>query len=176
MQGADYLIVAVVGISVILGAIRGFVREVVALISWLVAIWVAWRFSGFLHPYLGGILETAAEKAWVARGIMLVAVLLLGSMVGALLSWLTHTAAGLSVIDRLFGFVFGLTRGVVLIGFAAMLGHTLRLEKEPWWSHSKLMPYAVFVSGWLEGFAGQSRELAREAFAGGQAPPSRTAG
>lgn len=169
MQGADYLIVAVIGVSVILGAVRGFVREVVAMLSWLVAIWVAWRFSGFLHPYLGGVLETAAQKAWLARGIMLVGVLLIGSMVGALLSWLTHTAAGLSLVDRLFGFFFGLTRGAVLLGFAAMLGHSLHLEKESWWSHSKLMPYAVFVGSWLEGFTGQSRELAREAFAGDRA-------
>ena len=163
MQGADYLIVAVISASVIVGAVRGFVREAVALITWLLAIWIAWRFSGFLHPYLGGVLESPEQKAWLARGLMFIGVLLVGSLVGALLGWLTHTAAGLSFVDRLFGFVFGLTRGVVIVGFGAMLGQTLKLQHEPWWQHSKIAPYAVHVAGWLEGFAGQTRGLARHA-------------
>ncbi len=163
MQGADFIIVAVIGISVIIGAVRGFVREAVALLTWLAAIWVAWRFSGFLHPYLGGILETPEQKAWLARGIVLLGVLLAGSLVGAVLSWLTRTAAGLSILDRLFGFVFGLTRGVVLVGFGALLGQSLQLEHEPWWKHSRLAPYAVNVAGWLESFAGESRHLAHRA-------------
>ena len=161
MLGADYLIVAVVGLSVIVGAVRGFVREAVALFTWLLAIWFAWRFSGFLHPYLGGLLQTPEQKAWVARGIVLVAVLLLGSVVAAVLSWVTHTAAGLGAIDRLFGIVFGLTRGVVLVGFGALLALTLRLDHQAWWRDSKLAPYAGHVAGWLETFAGESPMLRR---------------
>jgi membrane protein required for colicin V production len=164
MQGADYIIIGVITISVALGAVRGFIREAVALVSWLVAIWAAWRFSGFLHPYLGGVLETAQEKAWVARGIVLVLVLLLGSVVGTVLAWLTHTAAGLSFLDRSLGFLFGVTRGVVLVGFAVMLGQTLRLDHEPWWKRAVLVPYAEYVASWLEGFAGDSGDLARRAF------------
>jgi membrane protein required for colicin V production len=163
MQGADFLIVAVIGISVIIGAVRGFVREAVALVTWLIAIWIAWRFSGFLHPYLGGVLETPEQKAWVARGIVLVAVLFVGAVAAGVLSWLTRTAAGLSVLDRLFGVLFGLTRGVVLVGFGALLGQSLKLEHEPWWRHSKLAPYAVTVASWLESFAGESRRLAHHA-------------
>ena len=163
MQGADLIIVAVIGVSVIIGAVRGFVREAVALITWLVAIWVAWRFSGFLHPYLGGVLETPEQKAWLARGIVLLVVLLIGSLIGALLSWLTRTAAGLSILDRVFGFVFGLTRGVVIVGFGALLGQTLQLEHEPWWKHSKLAPYAANIASWLESYAGETRHLAHRA-------------
>jgi len=163
MQGADFIIVAIIGISVIVGAMRGFVREIVALAAWLVGLWVAWRFSGFLHPYLGGILATPEQKAWVARGIMLLLVLLAGAMVGSVLSWLTHTAAGLGVIDRVVGVLFGLTRGVVLVGFATLLGLSLRLEHEPWWKQSRLMPYAQTVGGWLAGFVGESQRLARRA-------------
>ena len=166
MQGADFIIVAVIGVSVIIGAVRGFVREAVALLTWLVAIWIAWRFSGFLHPYLGGILETPEQKAWVARGIVLLGVLLVGSLIGALLSWLTRTAAGLSIFDRVFGVLFGLTRGVVLVGFGALLGQTLKLEHEPWWTHAKFAPYAVNVAGWLDSFAGETRHLAHRALSG----------
>jgi membrane protein required for colicin V production len=163
MQGADYLLLIVVTLSVVIGTIRGFVREVVALVTWLLAIVIAWRFSGFLHPYLGGILQTPLEKAWVARAIVFVTVLLVGALVGHILAWITHTAGGQSIVDRIFGFLFGLVRGFVVVGFGALLGLHLRLEGEPWWRHSHFMGYAVHVAGWLEGVAGESRDLARRA-------------
>lgn len=166
MQGADYLLASVVLLSVISGTVRGFVREVVALVTWVLAIVIAWRFSAFLHPYLGGILETEPEKAWVARAIVFVVVLLLGSLVGHILAWVTHTAAGQSIVDRIFGFVFGLVRGFVIAGFCVLLGLHLHLEGEPWWRHSNLMGYAVHVAGWLESVAGESRDLARRALPG----------
>lgn len=163
MQGADYIIVAVVGVSVILGVVRGFVREAVALLSWLVGIWVAWRFSGFLHPYLGGALESPEQKAWAARVIVLLLVLLAGALIGAILSWVTNTAAGLGLLDRMLGFLFGLTRGAVLVGVGVMIGHALQLDGEAWWKRARLMPYAEYVGHWLEDYAGQTRELAKRA-------------
>lgn len=169
MQGADFIIVAVIGLSIVVGVVRGFIREAVALLSWLVAIWVAWRFSGFLHPYLGGVLESPEQKAWVARGIVLVCVLLIGALIGSILSWITNSAAGLSLMDRVLGFIFGLTRGVVLVGFAALLGQSLKLEHEPWWQHAKLVTYAEDVGEWLGGFAGESRRFAHRALAAQEA-------
>ncbi len=165
MQGADTLLLAVVLLSVIIGTIRGFVREIVALITWLLAIIIAWRFSGFLHPYLGGILQTPIEKAWVARAVVFIVVLLLGALTGHVLAWITHTAGGQSVVDRIFGFLFGLVRGFVIAGFGALLGLHLHLDGEPWWRQSHFMGYAVHVAGWLEGVAGESRDLARRALA-----------
>ena len=163
MQGADFIIIAVIGLSIAVGMVRGFIREIVALATWLVAIWVAWRFSGFLHPYLGGVLESPEQKAWVARGIVLVLVLLVGALIGTLLSWITSTASGLSIMDRALGFLFGLTRGVLLVGFGALLGQTLKLDHEPWWRHAKLAPYAETIGGWLAGYAGETSRFARRA-------------
>ena len=155
MQGADYVIVAVVGISVVLGAFRGFVREAVSLLAWLVGIWLAWRHSEFLYPYLGGLIETPTQQAWAARAIVLLLVLLAGALVGTILAWITHTAAGLGVL-------FGLTRAAVVIGLAVILGQTLKLDDETWWQRAQLMPYAEYVADWLKGYAGESRELVKE--------------
>lgn len=163
MQGADYLLVAIVGISILLGAFRGFIREAVALLAWLVGVWIAWRHSDFVHPYLGGVIESPTQKAWAARVIVLLLVLLAGALIGAILAWVAHTAAGLSVLDRLLGALFGATRGVVVVGLLAVLGLTLRLDGESWWKKSQYMPYAVYVGEWLQGFGGETRDLARRA-------------
>jgi membrane protein required for colicin V production len=162
MQGADYVIVAVVGISVVLGAFRGFVREAVSLLAWLVAIWLAWRHSSFLYPYFGGLIESPTQQAWAARAIMLLLVLLAGALIGAILAWVTHTAAGLSAMDRVLGVLFGLTRAAVVIGLAVIVGQTLKLDGESWWRKAQLMPYAEYVADWLKGYAGESRELVKE--------------
>lgn len=161
MQGADYVIVAVVGVSVVLGLVRGFIREAVALASWLLGVWLAWHHSSFLYPWLGGTLDSPEQKAWVARGIVLLLTLLAGAGIGALLAWVTRTAAGLGAVDRLLGLLFGFTRGAIVVGFGVMLGHVLQFDREPWWQRATLMPYAEYVGGWVEGYAGGTREIAR---------------
>lgn len=170
MQGADFIIVAIIFVCIAVGAVRGFIREIVALATWLLAIWMAWRFSGFLLPYLGGALESPEDKAWVARGVVLLLALLVGGLIGTVLSWLTSTAAGLSGMDRGLGMLFGLTRGVVIVGFAALLGLSMRLQHEPWWRHGSLMPYAETVGGWLGDFVGETRWLAHRVQSDAAAP------
>lgn len=164
MQGADYVIVAIAGISLVLGIVRGFVREAVALLAWLVGIWLAWRHSDFVYPYLGGLIETPTQQAWAARAVTLLLVLLAGALIGAILAWVTHTAAGLSVMDRVLGAVFGLTRAAIVIGLAVIVGQTLKLDGEPWWERASLMPYAEYVADWLKGYAGESEKLAKQVF------------
>jgi membrane protein required for colicin V production len=90
-------------------------------------------------------------------------VLLAGALIGAILAWVTHTAAGLSIVDRLLGFLFGLTRGAVVVGLAVLVGQALKLDGEPWWKKSQLMPYAEYVAEWLHGYAGETESLAKRA-------------
>jgi membrane protein required for colicin V production len=156
MLSADIIIVAVLGISVILGIVRGFVREAVALLTWLAAVWIAWRYSAWTHVYFGGHLDTPELKAWAGRVIVFILVLLVGSVIGSIASWATRTAAGLSIADRLLGLLFGFTRGAVVVGLAAIIGTSLKLDAEPWWQQAKLRPFAEYLGDWLQGYAGRS--------------------
>ena len=45
MNWADYTILAVLGLSVLMGLWRGFIGEVLALACWACAFWVAWLFG-----------------------------------------------------------------------------------------------------------------------------------
>lgn len=159
MQGADYIILAVIGFSVICGAVRGFVREIAALLAWVLGIWIAWRFSSFLYPYLGGVLDEPSQKAWAARVIVLFGVLVIGNLIGALLAWIMHTAAGLGLMDRGLGALFGLARGAVMIGFAVVVGHALEFDGEKWWTRARLMPYAETVGHWVDTVSGHRADV-----------------
>jgi membrane protein required for colicin V production len=153
MTGADHLFVIILLISGVLGCLRGFIRESISLLSWLVGLWLAWHFAYLLNPWLGGALAEPGVREWAGRAIVLFLVLLVGAGVGALVAYYAHRATGLMVTDRLLGGLFGLTRGVVVIGLLVIAGRAVDLNTEPWWRETKSMPVAETVANWLERYA-----------------------
>jgi membrane protein required for colicin V production len=153
MNIADYLIIAAMLVSAIVGAMRGFLREAIALITWLIALLIAWHFSDLIEPHLGGLLAGSAVKPWAARIIIVVLVLLVGALIGAAAAHFVRLSM-FSGMDRLLGFVFGLLRGLVLLGVFVMLGQVLRLDGEPWWRTSVLVPYGESIANGLRAIVG----------------------
>ncbi len=141
----DYLIIALVVASAIVGLARGLLREVIALVTWVVALLVAWHFSAALEPHLGGLLS-GPVRPWVARAILLFGVLLLGAGIAAITVHLVRLSI-FSGMDRFLGFVFGVLRGLVILGVLVLFCQMLRLDGESWWHHSLLIPYGEHVAG-----------------------------
>jgi membrane protein required for colicin V production len=156
MNWTDYLLIALLAFSSIAGLMRGLLREVISLITWVAAVWIAWTFSSSLEPYLGGALRDAAVRPWAARAIIFVAVLLAGAATGALLSHFVRLTV-FSGIDRLLGMLFGLLRGVVVLGLLAMLAHAVRLHEEPWYRGSMLVPYAEQAGNVMRALVGERK-------------------
>jgi membrane protein required for colicin V production len=153
MNGADHLFAAILLISLVLGCLRGFIREAISLLSWLIGLWLAWHFAYLLYPWLGGALAEPGIREWAGRAIVLFVTLLVGSAVGAITSHLIQRAAGLAVMDRIVGGLFGMARAVVVIGLLVIGGRAVNLDLEPWWQKTKSMPVAEAVANWLERYA-----------------------
>jgi membrane protein required for colicin V production len=153
MNGADHLFAAILLISLVLGCLRGFIREAISLLSWLIGLWLAWHFAYLLYPWLGGALAEPGIREWAGRAAVLFVVLLTGSAVGAITSHLIQRAAGLAVMDRIVGGLFGMARAVVVIGLLVIGGRAVNLDLEPWWQKTKSMPVAEAVANWLERYA-----------------------
>src|SRR5665213_892652 len=150
---ADYLIIATVVISATVGLLRGLLREVIALITWIVAAFVAWHFAGVLEPHLGGVLRQDDVRPWVARLLLFVAVLLLGHALGALIGYFVRLSL-FTGIDRFLGLLFGLLRGAVMVGAAVIVCQVVRLDSEPWWHESVLLPYGQDAAALLWSLGG----------------------
>jgi len=153
MNGADYLIIGILVASVLLGLLRGFLRESIALLTWVGALWLAWRFAHLIEPHLGGLLARQPARVWAARAIIFLAVYILGSGIGALAAYLVRGSALSMVIDRLLGLGFGLIKGAVIVSILVIVGELVHLDDVRWWERSKFMPYAVEVAGWMRAFA-----------------------
>lgn len=153
MNGADYLFAAILLISLVLGCFRGLLREAIALVAWLAGLWLAWHFSYLLYPWLGGALAEPGIREWTARAIVLFLVLLTGAAVGAITSHFMQRAAGLALMDRMLGGLFGLVRAAVVIGLLVIGGKAVDLDLEPWWQKTRSMPAAEAVARWLQRYA-----------------------
>ena len=157
MTTVDYILAAAVLLSVLFGAIRGFLRESVALLGWLVGLWLAWRYAHLVLPYLGGALAGTDLQLWIARGLLLLGVVIASWLIGSLLSWLVQRSGLTLTVDRVLGGVFGLVRGAVIVGFAVMLGEAAELGRESWWEASTLLPLGEEMASVLHGYVETGR-------------------
>jgi len=157
LTGADVLILVVLVGSTLIGLLRGFVREAVSLVFWVAAIWAAWKFGPLVVPHLGGLLADPSVAPWVGRLTVLILVLLVGWVIGMLLSLFTGSI-GLGVLDRVIGLLFGIVRGMVLVGLLVIGAELLHLNHEEWWNRSKLVPYGETAGDWLRAMVGERGE------------------
>jgi membrane protein required for colicin V production len=153
MAGADHLFAIILLVSGAVGYFRGFIRESIALLAWLVGLWLAWHFAYLVNPWLGGALAEPGIREWTGRGIVLLLVLLVGALVGSIVSYFARRAVGLAAMDRLLGIAFGLVRGIVIVGLLVLAGRAADLEREAWWGRTRSMPAAETVASWLERYA-----------------------
>ncbi len=153
MSGADHLFAIILLVSGTLGCLRGFIRESIALLSWLVGLWLAWHYAYLLNPWLGGALAEPGIREWAGRAALLLIVLLVGAATGAIVSYFLHRAAGVALTDRLLGTLFGLVRGAVIVGLLVIGGRAVDLDQEPWWGTTRSMPVAETIANWLERYA-----------------------
>ncbi|HXL97277.1 MAG TPA: CvpA family protein [Steroidobacteraceae bacterium] len=159
MNWIDYLLIALTVISCVVGVLRGLLREVIALVTWVAAVWIAWHYAAVLEPRLGGALANEGVRTWAARSILFLAVVLIGTCIGAIVGRVVRLSI-FSATDRFFGGIFGFLRGLVMIGLFVMLCHALRLNGEPWWRASTLIPYGERAANVLRGMVGESKILA----------------
>lgn len=153
MNAADYIIIALLAISLIFGMSRGFMREALSLLAWLGGMWLAWRYAHWVKPILGGLLGAEPQRTWVARALILAAVLLCMWILTGILSYFIHQSGLSLMLDRLLGLLFGFMRGVVMVALLVMAANIVQLNEMRWWKKSMLLPYATDVSQWLGQFA-----------------------
>ncbi len=163
MTTVDYCLAATVLLSMVFGAVRGFLRESVALLGWLVGLWLAWRYAYVVEPFLGGAIAGTELQTWAARIIVLIAVVIVSWLLGGLLDYLVQRSGLTLGVDRLLGALFGLVRGAVIVGFAVMLGQAAQLGSESWWRDSRILPLGEEMSSVLRGFVEAGRQLVEEA-------------
>jgi membrane protein required for colicin V production len=153
MVTLDYIVLAVLLTSAVVGAFRGFLREVFSVVSWILAVWLAWKYAPSLAPKLGGVLRDPVYGVWAARALILLPIVIAGYCLGAAVNHFVRLSM-FSGLDRLLGFLLGCVRGLVIVGIGIILAQATRLDGEAWWKDSRVAAGLTPVAGVLRVLAG----------------------
>jgi membrane protein required for colicin V production len=136
----DLVVIGIVLISALLAAVRGFTREVLAIVAWVVAAAAAW----YLHPTALPIAQQYISSNTVALvasiGAIFVVTLIIVSIITVQISDLILDSR-IGALDRTLGLFFGAARGflICVIGWA-FLGWLLQGKEPEWATASKTRP------------------------------------
>lgn len=148
----DYVVIGIVGLSLLFGLWRGVVGEVIALMAWALAIFAAVEFGTQVGLAVFSGIADPAVRTLAGCVLIFVGVLVAMSLVRMAVRSMVK-ALGLSVSDRLLGMVFGLVRGVLVSMVLVGLGGMTSAPKQTWWREATLAPpleTAVMVArSWL---------------------------
>jgi membrane protein required for colicin V production len=142
----DYAVLTIIGVSVLLSVIRGFVREVLALASWVIAFFTASLLSGKVADWMAGTITNDVGRMLVAFGAVFLATLLGMSLIALAFSGLVRRA-GLGMEDRLLGGVFGFARGMLIVLALVLLGGLTAAPRQPVWHEALLSPMLEAIAG-----------------------------
>ena len=137
----DYLVLFVLIASVIISTLRGLVKEILSLLSWVVAFVLANAYGASLATLLPAAVPGAAVRLMVAFVVLFIGVRILMSLLTMALDALI-TASGLTLADRGLGGLFGLARGLVIVLAAVILCGMTAIPKQAFWKNALLSPLA----------------------------------
>jgi membrane protein required for colicin V production len=147
----DVVILALIALSAILSLFRGFVKEALALATWLVALWVAMTFYEPLAALLSQWITLVSAQKITAFAVLFICVLLIGAVINYLASKLV-SRTGLSGTDKMLGVVFGIARGGVIVAILVLLAGLTPFPQDHWWQDSQLLGYFQEFALWLRNF------------------------
>ncbi len=152
MTWLDYAVLGVLAASIVWGAWRGLVREVLSILGWVIAFLAANLFAAPLGEEMPAAIPTPELRLAAAFVAVFVVALVVTALVALLLSELVK-AVGLGGIDRLLGALFGTARGLLIVLAAALLAGLSSAPRQPYWRDSVAGPAmtaaALIAKRWL---------------------------
>ncbi len=136
----DGVLGGVLLLSLVVGAWRGLVHELMSLAGWVVAFVLAQWLADDVTKWLPVWREAAVQ---VRYALSFVLVFVASMFAAAVVSWLLGklvSTVGMRPVDRSLGGIFGLARGLMVLLVLAVLVHLLGMRQEAWWRESHVTP------------------------------------
>lgn len=162
MAGFDWIIAAIILISIIISIFRGFIKEAFSLVSWILAIWLGITFcvhaGEFIHQYIE--IPTPKFREWAGFAAIFICTLFVFSLLSYVISRLLIRGP-IKGVDRVLGIGFGFLRGCAIVVALLMVVRALGMEDSQWWADSKHISHFEPIMDVVEGMLPTS--LQREA-------------
>jgi membrane protein required for colicin V production len=153
MSWVDYSILGILALSVLVGVLRGFVREVLGLATWVGAFVVTYFFGGLVAHQLAPFISVPEVRLVAGQALLFVGSLFIGALITHLIGTLVSESP-VAPVDRTLGGVYGLGRGLLAVVLVIVLADASATAREQrWWNESvlipPLLPLASTVRSWI---------------------------
>jgi membrane protein required for colicin V production len=148
----DLAILGVILLSTLFAFLRGVVRELIALVSWVVGFAGAFAFAPVVGDWIPEIPGYPAVRYLIAFAAIVIVALVVGALIAGPLARVIR-AAGLGFVDRFLGSIFGVVRGLLLVVAFVLVAGLTAMPRTDWWQNSALAPpfvvAALALKPWL---------------------------
>lgn len=132
----DIVLIGLLSISTLVGVLRGFIKEVLSLVSWGLAAFASYRLGAMMAIYLTPHIQEPVLVLAIAYTVVFLMALIVFSIISYMISRLL-SPSGVSLMDRLFGCLYGVARATGVISILILIGYFLNLNKQDWWQDSQ---------------------------------------
>lgn len=178
----DVLIIVIIGLSILMGFARGFISEVISLLSLIAAIFIAVTFTNPLATYFTGTetvrgvvsqtssvigVSTAQPVSYVAIGISFAILFVVVLIIGAIIKMILNLAFQTGILgfgNRILGAGFGFVRGLLFVMVFIFLVQLSPLAQQSWWQQSRYVPLFQPSVVWLASIVSPALENLKNTF------------
>jgi len=140
MNAFDLLLLAVVISFAVIGALRGLVREVLSLMTWVLACFIAWIFSGSVQGLFKGTFANPEIRLVVGFALLFIVVFVIGTVASHIIHKILLSRRVFHIPNLILGGAMGVARGVVVIVLAFLLAGITSIPQRPWWREAMFAP------------------------------------
>jgi membrane protein required for colicin V production len=149
MNWLDFGIIVLIGMSVLMGIIRGFVREAMSLVTWVTAIVIGFTYCEWVANNWLASITMIFLRYLVAFILLALFTLIMGGILSYVISKLINFT-GFGVTDRIIGTVFGFARGAAIVAIVILFAGSSPIAKDKIWVESQLVPRLQPLSIWMK--------------------------
>lgn len=135
MTAFDYIVLAVLGFSILLSVMRGLVKEVLSILAWFVAFYVGRTYTDQMLPLIPTDIPSESLRTLAAFLVLFLATLLLATLLAIAISAI-FKKIGLGWLNRMLGAVFGAFRGVLIVCILVLLAGMTEMPKDARWKNA----------------------------------------
>lgn len=134
----DYSIIGLILLSLLIGAVRGFLSEIISLATWIAAFVLAFKYADLLAPHMH-LTQSPGVNYSIAFATIFIVTLIVGITLNVLIRHL-WSRNGLPPIDSILGLLLGVARGIIIVAFILLLLGTSPLKDEEAVKNSQFIP------------------------------------
>lgn len=148
MIWADYVIIGLAIMTLLIGVWQGLILQAYSLLCWLLAVLVGLGFSLEFTMFLTTTINDASARLAASYILLCAITVTVGGLIRLILGQ-ALTSAALTTSHRLVGMVLGLMHSLIFVFILVLLAGLSVLPQSSWWNKSRLIPPFQATVIWL---------------------------